>query len=68
MANKWYYRHGSLLPNGVVVNASDDDFVGNVVYVDTNHPNASDVATNKGCANVPYKTYTAFRASIAGGG
>ena len=53
MANKWNYRHGDILPNGLVINAPNDNVVGNVVYVDQNNPNASDSAPNAGCANVP---------------
>lgn len=59
MANKWYYKHGVTVPNGGTVKAPDDDVVGSVVYVDQNHPNASDTAPNAGCANVPFVTLNA---------
>lgn len=69
MANKWNYRHGVILPNMYqapsVVVAPDDNIVGNVRYIDCNHPNASDTAVNRGCANVPYKTYEKFKQDSA---
>jgi hypothetical protein len=69
MANKWYYKHGVTLPTlynaPTVVVAPDDNVVGNVRYIDPNHPNASDTATNRGCANVPYKTHEKFSADSA---
>ena len=58
MANKWNYKHGTLLPNGIsFVNAPDDNVQGvNVRYVDKNNPLSSDTAANRGSANVPYNS------------
>ena len=70
MNNKWYHKDGFNLitayPHicyGVVIAAPDDNVKGNVAYVDSSHPDASDVAANAGCVNVPFVTLEAAGAS-----